>query len=295
MSEFDPLRLPPRVALANFYPFAQGEIAGPHWSESDLYLPATNGRGEIQLGPRKFELHTGQVLHVPWATPIQYRADRRDPFVLIGLHFKYVSWTDSVSRPLHTSSHVDMSRESMQRAPSPQPFGQPFLLTPPPDSRLLDVGIAIANVYEGAKRNVPDSDREARLRALALEFIVEVRALRAGSTSAAAHPQAGIVREMISWLELSFRKPIRRSEIAQRAGISESSLAEAFRAVTGRAPIDYLIDLRLAHARTLLRTSRQRIGEIAEQVGVPDVYYFSKLFKSRTGISPLQYRKQRRI
>jgi len=100
---------------------------------------------------------------------------------------------------------------------------------------------------------------------------------------------------MISFLELSFRRPIRRSELAERAGISESSLAEAFRAVTGRAPIDCLIDLRLAHARTLLRTSRQRIGEVAEQVGVPDVYYFSKLFKSRTGLSPLQYRKQRRI
>src|SRR5207244_3236180 len=108
MPEFDPLRTPPRVALANFYPFAPGEIVGPHWSESDLYLPATDGRGEILLGPRKFELSRGQVLHVPWAAPIQYRPDRRDPFVLIGLHFKYVLWTDDVSRPLHTSRDVDM-------------------------------------------------------------------------------------------------------------------------------------------------------------------------------------------
>jgi AraC-like DNA-binding protein len=295
MNAFDPLQTPPRVTLANFYPFAPGEIAGPHWSESDLFLPATNGRGEILLGPRKFELVRGQILHVPWAAPIQYRADRHDPFVLIGVHFKYVPWAEPVAQPLHSSRRVGMSRDSMQRPPTQQPFAGPFLITPSPESRLLDIAISIANVYEGAKRNAPDADREARLRALALEFLLEVRALRQGLATAAAHPQAGVVREMISWLELSYQRRIRRSELAERAGISESSLAEAFRAVTGRAPIDYLIDLRLAHATTLLRTSRQRINEIAEQVGVPDVYYFSKLFKSRLGVSPLQYRKQRRL
>ncbi|HEY3236796.1 MAG TPA: hypothetical protein VGJ84_18910, partial [Polyangiaceae bacterium] len=102
-SSFDLLRTPPRAALANFYPFARGEQAGGHWSESNLFLPVTHGHGRIQVGPHWFELQAGQVLQVPWAAPIFYQADRLDPFVVIGLHFTYLPWPASpVGRPLHT-------------------------------------------------------------------------------------------------------------------------------------------------------------------------------------------------
>jgi len=293
-TEYSPLSTPPQVALANFYPFAPSERAGPHWSESDLYLPATSGRGTIRIGPQKFELSSGQVLHVPWAAPLQYDADARAPFVLIGVHLKHLPWSESVSAPLHTSRRADMRQGSMQSSSSPQPFSEAFLLTPPPESPLIELGIAIAKAYESEAvgRN---PDREATLRALALQFLLEARRLRRGAELTAHHPQAGVVRELISWLDVAYRRPIKRSELAERAGISETALASAFRAMTGRAPIDYLIDLRLSHARALLTTSRGRIGEIAQSVGVPDVYYFSKLFKRRVGVSPLQYRKQRRF
>jgi AraC-like DNA-binding protein len=114
-----------------------------------------------------------------------------------------------------------------------------------------------------------------------------------GSVASAA--QMRVVREMASYMELSLDRSLRRGELAERAGLSESALAEAFRAVTGRGPIDYLIDVRLAHAKRLLRTSRERIGAIAARVGIPDVYHFSKLFKKRAGCSPLEYRKRLRL
>ncbi|HYF52322.1 MAG TPA: helix-turn-helix domain-containing protein [Planctomycetota bacterium] len=292
--DFSPLKLPPQVALANFYPFAKGERAGAHWSESDLYLPATGGRGFVQIGPQRFELRSGQVLHVPWGAPLLYEADSRDPFVLIGVHLKYLPWEKRVAAPLHTSRNVDLRRASMQSPPCPQPFSEAFLLAPPAESPLINLGIAIAKAYENAGRD-DSEEREATLRALALQFVLEVRRLQHGQELIARHPQAGVVREIVSWLELSYRRPIKRRELAERAGISETALANAFRAITGRAPIDFLIDLRLSHARARLTTTRQRISEVAESVGIPDVYYFSKLFKRRVGVSPLQYRKQRRF
>ena len=299
------LDTPPHVALANFYPFARNEVAGPHWSESNLFLPATNGRGVVRVGPQRFDLKQGQLLHVPWAAPIQYVADARDPFVLIGVHLQYIPWSSMAARPLHTSRNVDLSRGTMQAAPVAQPFSDPFLIDPPPHSPLVELAVAIARAYEPARivaraRSRAEEkqlklEREAQLRALAIQFLLEVISLRRGAASASLHPQARIVREMVSWLDLSYRRSIRRREMAERAGISESSLAAAFRAVTGKGPIDYLIDLRLSHARALLSSSRQRVSEIAERVGIPDVYYFSKLFKRRVGMGPLQYRKQRQI
>lgn len=298
---FDPLATPPRVRLANFYPFAPGEVAGPHWSESNLFLPATHGQGEVQVGPRRFALQAGQVLHVPWAAPLCYRAPLQDPFVLIGIHLSYLSWAaPPVARPLHTSRNVDLARSSMQAPPAPQPFADPFVLTPPPDSRLLDLGTEIARAYESGTGDEPWAEREARLRALALAFLVEFRVCLRGRgvgphSALASAAQARVVREIASFMELHLRMPMRRAELAQRAGMSESALADAFRAVTGSAPIDYLIDLRLAHARRMLRTGRERIGEIAVRSGIPDLFYFSKLFKRRTGCSPLEYRKRRRL
>src|SRR4051794_16718170 len=123
MAAYDPLPWPPRVALANHYPFRPGEIAGPHWSESDLYLPVLHGSGVIEVGPRRFELAAGQLLHVPWAGPVRYHADRVRPFAVIGIHLAYGPWGDGVAaRPLHTYVGPDFTRESMQEPPTPVPW-----------------------------------------------------------------------------------------------------------------------------------------------------------------------------
>lgn len=291
-TDYDPLRHPPRAALANFYPFRPGEVAGPHWSESNLLLPVTHGTGRVEVGPRSFELSAGDLLHVPWAAPLRYAADRNDPFVVIGLHLTYAPWTDPAAlRPLHTAGATDFGRESMQEAPTPQPWREPFVVVPSPDSRIFDAASELARAFE----REDDPDREPRMRALALEILVELRAQRTGQAEHARHPRAGLVRGLASWLELSMARPITRAEIAARAGISESSLAAAFRAVTGRSPIDYLIELRLARARRLLASGNEPIARVGELVGIPDLFYFSKLFKRRHGVSPLAYRRRRRL
>lgn len=294
---FDALATPPRVSLANYYPFGAGQIVGPQWSASNLFLPATHGRGHVNVGPERFALRAGQILHVPWAAPIRYEADAHEPFVVIGVHLEYRAWDTAVTLRHLSSQKADPRRTAMEPPPNPQPYSEPFVLEPPPDAPLFDLATAIANAYETTEEpGYPPATREALLRGLALAFLLEfLRAEAQGMPKPGGprvHPQAGLVAEMVSWMRLSYARPLKRAELARRAGVSESSLAAAFRSVTGRAPMDYLIELRLAHARRLLRTGRLRVGEIAEKVGVPDVYYFSKLFKRRVGFGPLEYRKR---
>lgn len=316
---FDLLKVPPRVCLANFYPFAPGQSEGPHWSESSLFLPVTHGCGNVQVGPQHFTLNSGQVLHVPWAAPIKYDADRHDPFVLIGIHLTYRPWLQKRLPFSHFSKNIDMKQQCMQTPPCPQPYAGPFILSPPPESKLIELATAITTAFDrsnqpgGGKDLHPSAgtiirageiktfvlpsspNHDALLRALAIEFLIEFQASQNSVVDTTRHPQGRAVRELINWFKFAYSRPIRRSELAERAGMSESSLAAAFRAVTGHSPIDYLIEFRLAHARRLLQSSRERVGEIAAHVGIPDVYYFSKLFKRRHGISPLQYRQQRSI
>ncbi|MBA2480993.1 MAG: helix-turn-helix transcriptional regulator [Planctomycetes bacterium] len=286
-TRFDLLATPPLPLLANFYPFRRGEIAGPHWSASDLYLATTQGTGVVRVGPERFTLEAGSLLHVPWSAPVEYHADRRQPFVLIGVHLAYDAWSQRESSPpLHARAGTDFARRSMQDPPTAQPFDGPFVLPSDGTSRCIDLATELAQAFS----DHADVDRSARLRALALRFLIEVRAQRRGAARSADHPAAGTVRKLVSWLELSLASPISRPEMAARAGMSETALAAAFRAVTGASPIDYLIELRLSHAARLLRTSTLRVGDIARRVGIPDIYHFSKLFKKRKGLPPLRYR-----
>ena len=55
----------------------------------------------------------------------------------------------------------------------------------------------------------------------------------------------------------------------------------------------YLVGVRLGKARELLMDSSNKITDVAEKVGYPDISYFSYFFKKNTGISPREFRKNK--
>lgn len=54
----------------------------------------------------------------------------------------------------------------------------------------------------------------------------------------------------------------------------------------------YLNNIRIRKAKELLRTTDLQIQEIADQVGYFDSKYFSRQFKTATGMTPAQYRQE---
>ncbi|MFR6333121.1 MAG: helix-turn-helix domain-containing protein [Eisenbergiella sp.] len=50
--------------------------------------------------------------------------------------------------------------------------------------------------------------------------------------------------------------------------------------------------IRIRKAQEYLRTTNDSIETIAERVGYPDYFYFTKVYKKATGISPAAYRRQ---
>jgi AraC-like DNA-binding protein len=83
--------------------------------------------------------------------------------------------------------------------------------------------------------------------------------------------------------------------LARGLGVSYSWFRKTFTAHTGLSPHQYLLELRLIHARSRLAETRLSVKEIALEVGFEDEYYFSRLFRQKLGLSPSQWRKRRRI
>jgi AraC-like DNA-binding protein len=80
--------------------------------------------------------------------------------------------------------------------------------------------------------------------------------------------------------------------LAVELGISYSAFRHRFKQATGLPPGQYQIQIRLNQARRLLRNSRLSVDAIAKQLGFDSIYYFSRLFKKKTGQSPLAFRKE---
>ncbi|UAJ79495.1 helix-turn-helix domain-containing protein [Leifsonia sp. ZF2019] len=80
------------------------------------------------------------------------------------------------------------------------------------------------------------------------------------------------------------------AELAARAHLSPRGLSRAFVAATGLTPAQYHTELRLGHARTLLRASTLTIEEIARACGYADPRHFRRMFGTHEGVSPSAYR-----
>lgn len=93
-------------------------------------------------------------------------------------------------------------------------------------------------------------------------------------------------------LQESLEKPIDMETLAKNLPMGYSSFRKSFKAATGVSPNQYHLDLRLKKAINLLTSSTLNISEIANQTGFDSLYYFSRLFKKKTGKSPRQYRQK---
>jgi len=79
--------------------------------------------------------------------------------------------------------------------------------------------------------------------------------------------------------------------LAQELGYSYSRFRAVFKKTTGLSPRQYQLQICINRAKHLLTRSEQSISAIADMLGFGSVYYFSRQFKAKTGVSPTHFRR----
>ena len=101
---------------------------------------------------------------------------------------------------------------------------------------------------------------------------------------------ARILKEMQKFMQENY-KTVTQQQLADRFHMSISAVSLLFKRKAGKTYSDFLLEIRINKAEDLLRRTNASVEEIAEQVGYNDYFYFLKIFKKATGISPTAFRK----
>ena len=100
------------------------------------------------------------------------------------------------------------------------------------------------------------------------------------------------LNEIKEYLDENYTQKITLDELAQRYYINKYYLTRIFKEQFGVTINNYLLSLRITHAKRELRFSNKLISTIGQECGIGTGHYFSRVFQKAEEISPEMYRRQ---
>ena len=95
-----------------------------------------------------------------------------------------------------------------------------------------------------------------------------------------------IVEQAKGFIEDNISRVFDLEQLGTEMRLSLPQLSEMFKAYTGMTPYQYCIHAKINRAKEILASGESSVKAIALQLGFDDPYYFSRLFKKKTGVSP---------
>lgn len=101
------------------------------------------------------------------------------------------------------------------------------------------------------------------------------------------------MNKVFNYIDTHLDGCIHVKELADIMCMSTDHFTRTFKAINGMPPSRYVQLKRIERAQTLMLLSDMSIKEIAEEIGVPNLSQFSKLFRKHAGLSPREYGKSK--
>jgi AraC family transcriptional regulator, arabinose operon regulatory protein len=252
------------VTDAGYFPHAarHGRVRRGGAAEA-IFILCEAGAGWCEMGGQRYDVHAGDVLVIPPRQPHRYYADDKDPWSIWWLHVTGGDLPD-----LLTAIGLEVSRPT---APAADP---------------VQAADLIESICNDLARDETSSSLTAAAGA-AWHLLAQLAAERHRRSVGDAS-----INRIQNHLREHLAEPFSVPGLATEAGFSTSHFSARFHAVTGFSVTEYVKRLRMARARELLLTTNRSIADIAEEVGYPDHFYFSRQFRAVTGSSPRHFRSR---
>lgn len=180
-----------------------------------------------------------------------------------------------------------------------RPDSQPAVLTVPDDR--LDMVLSILKAMEHCQiRQTLDFPENygafLQTQFLLGEFLILINRLfytqypHLESPSMQNHIQ--LAYDIHEYIGKHYQDPLSTEDISKLFLISKTQLYYIFKQFSGMTVSDYITEYRITKAKDYLINSDYSVEIISQAVGYQNISSFSRVFKSRAGCSPLQYRKK---
>lgn len=156
----------------------------------------------------------------------------------------------------------------------------------------LEKGIAVREMINGILDEFSTRRILYRENASAFMKMLLVQLLRSSVETASQSAKA--VEQIIGCIRTHYDQPLTNAYFSKLTGYHEYYLNRLFVRYTGSSIHQYLLDVRISHAKKLLLNTDLPLGVIAEQTGFGSSTYFSRYFRQVNGLSPTLFRRNNR-
>jgi len=151
----------------------------------------------------------------------------------------------------------------------------------------LDLSKELRRICSLAKENKPDSTEE-------IICILNQAFFKMRMYMNRTDPTSDVVEKMKDYLRNHAASKFKIEKLCQYISRSESQTIKIFKAACGMTPYAYFLDKKIRLAKDMLLNTNLSVKQIADHLSFADEYYFSNVFKQKTGVSPSKYRKSHR-
>ena len=259
-----------RTNLLHLQEIGELEARRPHTSRREhlasyLFFIVCAGAGELEYGGQTWSLRAGDCVFLDCRRPYAHRTGpalwqlRWVHFTGPNLHAVYQKYAERGGRPVFRPADGAAWQRLWQ------------------------------DLYDLAKSE--DYIRDMRLCERLTALLTLLMAESWHPDTHRAEPAQQSVQHIKDYLDHDFAAGIRLDDLAAKFYINKYYLTRVFKAQFGLSIQQYLQQVRITHAKQLLRFSDQTVEQIAAACGMPDPNYFARVFRKVEGVSPSAYRK----
>lgn len=100
------------------------------------------------------------------------------------------------------------------------------------------------------------------------------------------------IRAALEYIDKNYFKEITTKQLAQMVCLNTSYFSAIFSKHLETGCMEYIGKIRIEKAKELLNTTEYKIFEISSAIGYNNTYYFDRVFKHETGMTPVEYRNR---
>ncbi len=218
-----------------------------------------SGTGHVRVGDTEFCPRAGDAYFLPQGMPHLYGSNKHDPFEKIWVNFGGKAVDDMIRQyGIEGKFHF-------------------------PALDISDLLLKMQYYTDHAGL----SDRGEKCVSLLHAIFYRLSASCEPKTREHATP----VQAMLAYIDRHETDMISLEELAAVCKKSPSQAERLFKKETGMPPYRYILNRKIELARQLLRETGMSVRDISAYLSFSDEFYFSGLFRRKTGCSPTQYRQ----